>query len=458
MGEPSTEPAGLKPLDGQLPLHLQVLLGGGDAPRWRTEMNPGHVIIGGSRDHHDDDDRDIIITHLLLLPHDLELLGELDLPLTLRLLGGATQLLAVLVTQRVEGGARVPHLGQLVLQALIQQYQNGESEEDHEQFLKALQNSVTTFLNRVKSNHMRGRSITNDSAVLSLFQSINTMHPQLLDILNQLDEKRRLYSASPPPGLYSASPPPGLYSASPPPGLYSASPPPGLYSASPPPGLYSASPPRVLLCLPSQGSTLPPLPQGSTLPPLPQGSTLPPLPQGSTLPPLPGLYSASHQGLYCASPPPRSLLPTVYSRLFSSSWLRMSSSWGCMVLMDWKSDSTALSLVMLRPRMWLLFTRFRKVVTEFCSAFRNCSWSSSDSPFWGWATVLAAGARAARAGLGDGAGGGGEGGEGGGGGGRRGLGQRDGRRGRRGPVQEYSVLTGGADEVTGVGSALGYAE
>lgn len=43
----------------------------------------------------------------------------------------------------------------------------------------------------MKSNHMRGRSITNDSAVLSLFQSINNMHPQLLDILNQLDEKRR---------------------------------------------------------------------------------------------------------------------------------------------------------------------------------------------------------------------------------------------------------------------------
>ncbi|XP_067332485.1 hepatocyte growth factor-regulated tyrosine kinase substrate isoform X6 [Channa argus] len=74
-----------------------------------------------------------------------------------------------------------------------QQYQNGEAEENHEQFLKALQNAVTTFLNRMKSNHMRGRSITNDSAVLSLFQSINNMHPQLLDILNQLDEKRLYY-------------------------------------------------------------------------------------------------------------------------------------------------------------------------------------------------------------------------------------------------------------------------
>ena len=55
-------------------------------------------------------------------------------------------------------------------------------------------------------------------------------------------------------------------------------------------------------------------------------------------------------------------------------------------MMDWKSESTELSLVMLRPRMWLLFMRFRKVVTEFCRAFRNCSWFSSDSPFWycGW--------------------------------------------------------------------------
>ncbi|XP_067403255.1 hepatocyte growth factor-regulated tyrosine kinase substrate isoform X2 [Emydura macquarii macquarii] len=75
----------------------------------------------------------------------------------------------------------------------VEQYQNGESEENHEQFLKALRNAVTTFINRMKSNHMRGRSITNDSAVLSLFQSINNMHPQLLELLNQLDERRLYY-------------------------------------------------------------------------------------------------------------------------------------------------------------------------------------------------------------------------------------------------------------------------
>ncbi|KAK2499957.1 hypothetical protein MC885_015861 [Smutsia gigantea] len=75
----------------------------------------------------------------------------------------------------------------------VEQYQNGESEESHGQFLKALQNAVTTFVNRMKSNHVRGRSITNDSAVLSLFQSINGMHPHLLELLNQLDERRLYY-------------------------------------------------------------------------------------------------------------------------------------------------------------------------------------------------------------------------------------------------------------------------
>nr|XP_034960128.1 hepatocyte growth factor-regulated tyrosine kinase substrate isoform X3 [Zootoca vivipara] len=79
------------------------------------------------------------------------------------------------------------------LSVVEQQYQNGETDESHDQFLKALQNAVTTFVNRMKSNHLRGRSITNDSAVLSLFQSINSMHPQLLELLNQLDERRLYY-------------------------------------------------------------------------------------------------------------------------------------------------------------------------------------------------------------------------------------------------------------------------
>ncbi|XP_016146327.1 LOW QUALITY PROTEIN: hepatocyte growth factor-regulated tyrosine kinase substrate-like [Sinocyclocheilus grahami] len=72
------------------------------------------------------------------------------------------------ISQPVESHASVQPIN------IVEQYQNGESEENHEQFLKALQNAVTTFLNRMKSNHMRGRSITNDSAVLSL--SVHQQH------------------------------------------------------------------------------------------------------------------------------------------------------------------------------------------------------------------------------------------------------------------------------------------
>ncbi|XP_018409151.1 PREDICTED: hepatocyte growth factor-regulated tyrosine kinase substrate isoform X2 [Nanorana parkeri] len=92
-----------------------------------------------------------------------------------------------------EPAVQVAEVPPVSMVSVMEQYQNGESEENHEQFLKALQNAVTTFVNRMKSNHMRGRSITNDSAVLSLFQSINNMHPQLLELLNQLDERRLYY-------------------------------------------------------------------------------------------------------------------------------------------------------------------------------------------------------------------------------------------------------------------------
>lgn len=105
--------------------------------------------------------------------------------------GHSGQRLSASLPPKLKGSHRVGPAVALSYPLCLQQYQNGESEESHEQFLKALQNAVSTFVNRMKSNHMRGRSITNDSAVLSLFQSINSMHPQLLELLNQLDERRR---------------------------------------------------------------------------------------------------------------------------------------------------------------------------------------------------------------------------------------------------------------------------
>lgn len=59
------------------------------------------------------------LPHLLLLSHDLQFLGQLDLALALCLLCCTAQLLLVLLPQRIQGSTRIPDLGQFVLQALI---------------------------------------------------------------------------------------------------------------------------------------------------------------------------------------------------------------------------------------------------------------------------------------------------------------------------------------------------
>ncbi|XP_076800622.1 hepatocyte growth factor-regulated tyrosine kinase substrate-like isoform X1 [Clavelina lepadiformis] len=70
--------------------------------------------------------------------------------------------------------------------------QNGGNDEipDHSELLRNLQTSVEIFVNRMRSDKMRGRSIANDSTVQSLFQSINNMHPTLIQFMNELEEKR----------------------------------------------------------------------------------------------------------------------------------------------------------------------------------------------------------------------------------------------------------------------------
>lgn len=61
---------------------------------------PRHLVYAGASRLH----------HLLLLPHDLQFLCELNLPLSLGLLGRATQFLPVLVSQGVESSPGIAHL------------------------------------------------------------------------------------------------------------------------------------------------------------------------------------------------------------------------------------------------------------------------------------------------------------------------------------------------------------
>jgi len=77
----------------------------------------------------------------------------------------------------------------------VQQYQNGEalaggSAEDREQFLAALRSSIEIFVNRMRSNSQRGRSIANDSSVQTLFMTLTAMHPQLLQYIHEQEDQR----------------------------------------------------------------------------------------------------------------------------------------------------------------------------------------------------------------------------------------------------------------------------
>ncbi|KAK3590950.1 hypothetical protein CHS0354_034521 [Potamilus streckersoni] len=75
-------------------------------------------------------------------------------------------------------------------------YQNGETDDsDQEQFLNALHSSVEIFVNRMRSNSMRGRSIATDSSVQSLFTVIGNMHPQLLKYIQEREDARSSYEA-----------------------------------------------------------------------------------------------------------------------------------------------------------------------------------------------------------------------------------------------------------------------
>uniref|UniRef100_A0A8D8S8Y9 Hepatocyte growth factor-regulated tyrosine kinase substrate n=1 Tax=Cacopsylla melanoneura TaxID=428564 RepID=A0A8D8S8Y9_9HEMI len=60
-------------------------------------------------------------------------------------------------------------------------------------FIRALKSQVEIFVNRMKSNSSRGRSIANDSSVQTLFVNITTMHSRLLKYIQQQDDKRVYY-------------------------------------------------------------------------------------------------------------------------------------------------------------------------------------------------------------------------------------------------------------------------
>lgn len=63
---------------------------------------------------------------------------------------------------------------------IIVKQQNGEVDTQMEEFVNALRSQVEIFVNRMKSNSSRGRSIANDSSVQTLFLNITAMHSRFV--------------------------------------------------------------------------------------------------------------------------------------------------------------------------------------------------------------------------------------------------------------------------------------
>lgn len=68
-------------------------------------------------------------------------------------------------------------------------FENGEVDELDE-FVSTLRGSLEMFVNRMRSNSSRGRSIAVDTAVQSMFMSITAMHSQLMKHVQDADDRR----------------------------------------------------------------------------------------------------------------------------------------------------------------------------------------------------------------------------------------------------------------------------
>ena len=65
-----------------------------------------------------------------------------------------------------------------------------KSAEELDEFVTTLRTQVEIFVNRMKSNSSRGRSIANDSSVQTLFMNAMSMHSQLLKHIQEQEDKR----------------------------------------------------------------------------------------------------------------------------------------------------------------------------------------------------------------------------------------------------------------------------
>ncbi len=70
-----------------------------------------------------------------------------------------------------------------------------KSDAEMDEFVTTLKTQMEIFVNRMKSNSSRGRSIANDSSVQTMFMNTATMHSQLLRHIQEQEDKRLHYES-----------------------------------------------------------------------------------------------------------------------------------------------------------------------------------------------------------------------------------------------------------------------
>lgn len=68
-----------------------------------------------------------------------------------------------------------------------------EDSEEMETFIHSVKSQLEIFVNRIKSNLSRGRTVINGGSLETFYSKITPMHQKLLQYIQQQDEKRCKY-------------------------------------------------------------------------------------------------------------------------------------------------------------------------------------------------------------------------------------------------------------------------
>jgi len=85
-------------------------------------------------------------------------------------------------------------------QEALKQNSTHNEEEDRvdremDEFVSETRQILELYINRMKSDSIRGRSITNDTAVQSMFIQLQHLHPKLLSYIKYLEDARGYYES-----------------------------------------------------------------------------------------------------------------------------------------------------------------------------------------------------------------------------------------------------------------------